>query len=957
MADFDINQYQATKNSLNGCAVTCQPATANAPSCANPNPSGFDINKYNQVKTEQSNPQVNESLIGTGAASATPQTPAASPATPDEIQKYNDALLEQTAESGYPFPQAPLTQEQANDIKQGEEKANATAQQTQQALGAKYEPDKLPGLQRLQLGMAPDFDLQQKKFFSWYPKSKGSEFDQVTGPNGEQFIKYKFNDKDQPALLSPGSVAAWNEWQQSANPENPPEVRGKAFINAVFHTLENNPVESAEAVTLAAIAPEAGTLRSAIGVPVAFREAATSYFSPQMTSLDDAFHHYLNSTTQAAWDSANVLGSYLLTAGALSGYNLYKGYGILPRTEAGNEAIDALKRLKDKMLTVGMDPNIVGKMNFIPSQVASSRILKNATALASRLIDTIPAYVTKQRELGAQFLKKSYNPQDVEAGLQSSDNIVPSKSGTIPSAIEGTKETATLNGPPNPNVNFTQAMGQINNDFGNYAKNSQGEVTAAYNRARAIEEPQFDPTPALDAAYKADAGVKLATRNPVTGTIEGQTINPPQPDLQKAIDLIKQWGTNPPRAITQTLPNGQVIEHNVVDQINALRQQVWGMTQADPKTGAVRADAATARDIYNGLTQMMENTRNQNPAFNAAWKNASAMARQRFENLENPLLARGYRQNEGDMLTTGTSSGKTLMGESGRQIENLQQLKDMADRGVIRPQSYASLLQAEKTKLLSNPYTVSDTIDKMDDEYKNLLFNGDTAEINSYKQFGNIFKEIKNSGIEDSVANNRRAVDMIEQLVNTGQTNGNTYAMLKHIATDNPNSGAGQTIRAGVLNKLFLDAIRVDKTNYALDQNTFDSFMRNAAPENKDLMQFLQPEDIQHLKDLQLYLHTIEEGASSLGAGIVGMQQTSRLQSLEKEALKELAVDWSMGRVLTNPSFHKIMYGTNGFNPIKGNLLKSLSLILGASGPQRSIDISSKPVNEQTDDILKNGTK
>lgn len=917
--------------------------------------------------------QNNASQLTTCQPTDAPVTPTSG--APTVQQMSNEQTFDTLSKAGVYDQGAPMIScEQLNQtakgFQQGEQQTQNTATQTEQALGAKYDPNALSLAQREKLGAAPNFGTEQEAFTKMFPEGS---MEQVKGPTGEAFIKFKTSADGQPALLSPGSVKAWSDYYNSFNTDLPSDQRVKLIGRALMNTMADNPRETVDTVLLTLLTGPGGFIRNAARVMGGSVVSGQAMDQPYRQENDASVPSYAATLTRDAWNGTIATAGYLVGALGNGINNLTHGAGIVKLSPEGKSAMEALDRLKDIMRTNGVPEEELNHMNYLPTQVTDIKLLQRFANVMSRLIGSLEEHVKGQKLMGEQSLSTAYDKGDVEKNLQTKDRgWNETKSGTIPEGVQ-TYRNSALEGdrPASPDVSHIEAAKGLNDELGTYADRSQKTVSDLYKQRDDIlkktgASPQYDPSPALDAADKAEKGTPQPYTQPAkqvptsllgpNGQPLGNITQPPKQavnqieplkgdDINDVVNGIRNWKNSTP--VDHVDANGKVT--TVADQINAFQRRLYDLSRPDPLSGAVRLDPARAQIIRNGLQQMLDNPSGPGTSYlayqkaNEAAKNA---ARGRFETLDNPLLARGYKQSEGDLVTPGSASIKTMLGETGRQVENLQQLEKWSQQGVISPGSYQKVIDSEKTKLLANPDTLKTTLDKMDPEFKKQIFK-DPNELSTYSALGDIYDRLNKSGIQQAVANQTKATQVIRQLIQTGQTNGNTYTQLKKIVDMNPDSDLGKTLRAGVLDNFLRETAHIDRGNIFLDTQKFDSYLETKVgdPVEGKLLQFLTRTDMQHVKDLQMYLQTIGRGENSLGASFQAYAEAGQISKLEHEAIIGLIENYGLSQMMVSPKWQKIFYGSGKTGMTsEGGLIKRIAVAATAANTSKK-DLSTQTSN------------
>lgn len=910
----------------------------------------FDPNEFQKYLQVQQTPGVGQSFPGGVVARPTqqPHVTSYSGVSPGDIgfscptrPAPNDPMT--LLNSNTPVGEALRAKSEENTATNSAQD-QSVARQTEQALGAKYDPNALSTTERTRLGLAPNFSEQAKVFQDMFPEGK---IDSLQGPDGTRYVRIQKTPNDQPFLLSPGSVKAWSEFSNTIKNPNASDLdKAQAAATSISRWMEDNPRLTAKVgietlVTMASggaglgIAGTTGALVSA--------DVATN------AALDLPYNQ---GTGQVAVDS--MLDGAALLAGYGAGYignaglALARGRGILATSAEGKQMLKDAEQLRQMGKAQGMSDEELKGLTPMPHQVTSSKLVQLQTGIASRLIDTISHYVDNQRTLVSKIFRGQYDRGDIEGLINNTDEADKGnyemfgndqRTGTFPQAVQNVKTRHELPITPAPNITSSEAGNLINTDLGTYADRSRSAVNGLYQHARSIEEPQFDPKPALDAVAEAERGVSTLSnyeKTPIFGTDTDAQGNPiqirtdinkettpiktPSPDLQRLIDKIKIWQNNPPMPVARQLANGEIVTDSVTDQLNALRQEAYDLAQGNNKAGETRQPEALAKKIYGGLTDMLNNTKNVNPDFQKAWQDASAAAKKRFDYLEDPIVRRGYKQDEGDILSPGSTSVNTM----GGQVENLQKLKQMAQDGVISPKAYEAEIDSQKRRLFADPENLSQKLSQLDKQKPDLrdeLFK-DPAELQLYRNLGTAYDKIKAGGLDEAIDKSTNAYSLVDKLFKGGDL---TTAEINSLAKADPTSPLGKQMRAAVLDHIWGLSTNMDRGTQRLTSSALESQIRNATAEGGKLTRLLTPADRKALDMFLRYNQGTEEGKGSLGASFAAYSEMSKIRELEHEALMKLVESFGFGKFVTSKFGQKVFYGSAGYAPQPGTLLKALA--------------------------------
>lgn len=865
---------------------------------------GFNPQEYQKYTATQNTPGVDQSFPGGVIA------PQAS-----TVPNYNKpgASFMDIMSAGSPAAATnPTPEQQQQDTQQQQvwqqewNKQQDVANQTEKALGAKYDPNALSDIERTKLGSAQENGDIDSEVKSMFPTGTISH---VQGTDGTDYVKIQKDYKEDPFLLSPGSVKAWSEWYNIGNnPDLSPLERANTFANAVSHWTEDNPKASSK-IALETLLTGEGGLMANTGRLVAGDAGANLAWNKGSLST---------STTDTMVDGAMIMAGYGAGATANAAVALARGRGILMKSKEGIQMLRDADQLKQLGSQQGLSENELNNLTPMPNQVTNNKLVQLQTGIASRMIDTLSHYVDNQRTLASKIFRGQYDSGDVEGLMKpvtGEDTFSSTRSGTLPDAVDALK-AGKATPITAPSTNSLDAASGINNDFGSYAARSKGKVDDLYNQARSIEEPQFDIRPAINTAEDLEKGIK---------TSQGTQLHSLSPDLQNIVSKVKAFNNEPLLGYT----DAEGKSTSAMDQLNTLRSQLYPLTQeGSDAAGRVRTDTAEAKKLYGSLTDVLNNTTNITPGFQKAWKIASDAASQRFGYLDDPLLRRGFKQDEGDILSPGSTSANTL----GGQTENLQKLQGMVKDGVISQNSYDALIDSQKRKLFADPATLSDklsALQKQKPELLNQLFS-DPAELQDYKNFGDAYKNLGKTNIEGAMGDTSNAYALVDRLFNSG-TKDLTTAQLDYLAKATPNSPMGKQLRAAALDHIWAQATNTDRGTLKLSSSGLDTQVRNAQSQGGYLTRLLTPEDTKALDMFLRYSQGVDKNVGSLGSSFAAYSEASKLREFEHEAIMKLVESAGFGKFVTSNLGQKVLYGSTDFEHQPGLLLKKLGAAAGTA--------------------------
>jgi hypothetical protein len=797
---------------------------------------------------------------------------------------------------------------------------------------------------RAAIGLGDTFTAKYNTFKKFYPDGDMRE----VNDGGTNTLVYTpdANNKSLPwARLTPTFQEGVNAYLQiQKDPSTNPAQKTAASMLLIGRAIEDNSGEAATTAIMTLLTGGGGLWRQGAKLVAAgegSKLATHDALEASGVSTGESSPQVLAKGTIEGLEAFASLGVIKAGAGVLNaGRAVLKGVasglsgsGMFEISPAAKEARDALDRLKNIALLHGVDPKTIDAIGYMPNQLVSLPLLERWSKQAQSILGKIGNYLEVQKTFLSDTVKRMLSPEDLQKAVsrgQQADTLA--------------RGAAIDTGPANPNVSFKKAGDVYAGDLGGYADRSQAKVRELYAARDATlkpgEAPQYDPKPALDAVAQAEKGTpqpytEAPTPSKTLVDAEGKPlmmpgkeqvnqIEPLTPEAQNIADKIKLWQSSPPKPFTNK--DGTVT--TVADQIQAMQRQLYDLSRPDA-SGAMRLDPTKATMMRSGLQTMLENPTNGNPAFQAANEAAKAAARERFTNLDDPLVRRGNRQDLESILTTPESSVQTMGATSGRQVSQLDRLKS-----IMLPENYETVLQSYRTNLLNNMDKLSDTMDRMDPELRSRIFPDDkTAQ--AYKDLGTTWKQINEAEIGSTAEANRNAnpeytkqagAKYIDQLLQDKDVT--NLQTIENIVQANPETQFAQSIRAGLMQHIAMQSLGTFRGATSVSAPALTETLNKY--DYKTLSRFLTPEDKSLLQDINTTAQQIERTGGT-GDALVGAQKASEIMSLKKEVLQTLVEHWWIGSRWTRPGVQEFFYGKAGVDktPLQQVLSKAVEGLSG----------------------------
>ena len=588
-------------------------------------------------------------------------------------------------------------------------------------------------------------------------------------------------------------------------------------------------------------------------------------------------------------------------------WNALKGGGLLSLNRGAEEAIEASSRL--------------GVPRPIAPQLAINPAFKRAAAQSAAASSSIKRYVDEQGQAAVRALDRIKPP----AGINLEQAL---------STVESQERNMILNRTRSllaRRVEAPEAGRRVQQLIDNWDDVAKTNVNKLYQKARTIEKPEFDLTPAINEAKNIERGVIAAGKGeapvvemekafgdvvPVFKSagkpggqirVSGTKGDPVQSEVLDVVNTMKQME---PGVIEITTQDGKLITG--VDQLNALRKRLY-----DAKTPAVgekpREAHAIAQRLYSAITDVIENPTNKSPGFVTAWQQANRAAANRFDTLDKVLIHKA--------LGSETPSQLAIRLIQPNQAENLALLK-----GLGQEQKYRAVQDNFKTRLLDKPETLLKTLDSYDTPTLNLLM--DKPEQAIFRDVGSKLQRLDSLGIKQAIEKQSERGALAIEALNSGDSRAvQQYAALVQ-KSGGPQSPLGQSFRAGLIDNILGSVKKYEKAGEAIDFNKLNTVI--ADYEKKGLMKFLTPADVQHLKDQRVVAEMVKQ-VQDAGTSIAGAEAAGDIvYRTNTKALYHMARLMGFGRLLIMPSVNSFLIGTG---KAKSTLipLKMASGILGST--------------------------
>jgi hypothetical protein len=538
------------------------------------------------------------------------------------------------------------------------------------------------------------------------------------------------------------------------------------------------------------------------------------------------------------------------------------------------------------------------------SQVGSNPIIKRLQAQTEATTSKISDYIRVQQERAVAALSSLREREALEfvaGGVETLRNMHKDAITRLKAKIEGVDDIASTT--KTPGVDMSRGGLSLQAEVNDYVTRSSLLVDRSYTLAREKGTPEFDISPLKAAANEVESVVlargkaverKMSILGPdgVPLTIlqhEKVPLQKVHPQVQEQIDLIKR--------LDPTLPTVKTADGTPVDateQLRAVRSNLWKLKQtsinADPEE---RARAEQASTLYSVITRVLQNPKNADTEFVAAWANANKMAADRFSTLEKLVVVKAAN------TETPAQLAKRLAAPY--QVDNLRTLK--------------SAIPADNFRLFQRA-VISDLIaDNNIDQLSRRLAQFDRETLNELIPLGTQRRlaaiglgvdRLKHAGIEDAVKSQETFAGAINQLLQNNDDAG-LKTFVSMVTAREPTDKVRRTARATIMEKIFSSAVKQTDQGAVVDGKQLMAVVKQL--EEKGLNKILTADDrsmLGHLTTLAPYMKVKSDAGTDLvAAGLVG-----QLREYSSDAVMSLVHLMGIGRLMTNRRVQRMLLGS-----------------------------------------------
>jgi len=622
---------------------------------------------------------------------------------------------------------------------------------------------------------------------------------------------------------------------------------------------------------------------------------------------------------------ANVQGGFSAIGGGVGlglgkGLEAMSGGPSLSLAPGAEQAVRAGDRLGlERNLTVG--------------ESIDNPILKKIEGQSGATLPTIQRYMTARAGELRDVVKKMGDKKEARKLLKSDELARANRAerAEILQMMKGSQPRSTL----------SEGGEALNNGIGRYHKRSSQRVTAAYVRARNIEEPAFQISELQQLAREVQESVPFE-KTPIEtpGSILGLDGKPLATVIEKGGQgragealrgdvsaIIRQIRDAHPGLPPTVASNGLPVP--ATEQLRAWRSALW-----DAKTPAVGENFTNqhrqAGRLYDKITDILKDP-SGSPAFRKEWGIANGMAAERFRTLDQLLVMKGAKSETPAQLARRLANPN--------QVDNLRVLRES-----IPSEQFAKFQDAVKFDLLENADSLTKRLNSFDKATLDTLLS--PVEQGLFRKMGTKIDALNSLKVREIIQRQTKVGAAVRDMFTRNDTA--SISLLSEMVEKN----GGQR---GPLGRQLRSAIIEDFKERVLIKEGGVTSVSPAAIEaaitefrNKGVTKFLTMSDMKTLANLDEFLPFIRSStdsgtslqAASAAAGLRGnIASLITGQSLATSSLQTVAEHAGVGWLFTTGA--PALRGTGkrkARRAIKGPMSKAVALLSLASNDKGAYD-------------------
>lgn len=406
-------------------------------------------------------------------------------------------------------------------------------------------------------------------------------------------------------------------------------------------------------------------------------------------------------------------------------------------------------------------------------------------------------------------------------------------------------------------------------------------VSHAYAEARKYGEPGFDISGLQETATGILKGVPAAAEGGV------ENVRKLNPELARIADEIAKL--NPDAMMDSSISPSPPFE-----VLSELRGRLFDLKT--PVDGVYRNEHRLASQLYTALSDTMKSPAGSYAPFVESWKKATALAKKRFDTLEQEFISKALR--------TGEAGDVEGLFRSLFRPNNANQIKftreALAKHGIGKWNDFREGAIAD---LVSDPYGMWRTLKSFDDETLKEIFTG--PEIGELKSIAFQFQRLSQAGIKEAALKQTQATSLVSDLIGSMNTAGADELFR---ISGGRNTPLGQKVRAGIVEWVYDRALERTKRGTQINrQSIIDSV---STLKQAGMLKFLTNEDKRALHVLLPdYLALVRGLKTDTGESIRRATIVQNLTDKPTEAIVDILEEVGIGRIMTTKWGHDIVYG------------------------------------------------
>jgi hypothetical protein len=374
-----------------------------------------------------------------------------------------------------------------------------------------------------------------------------------------------------------------------------------------------------------------------------------------------------------------------------------------------------------------------------------------------------------------------------------------------------------------------------------YRRDSQTVVRNAYGEASQFGSPQFDLGPAVESAKSLTKPLQYmrAMSEEDTALMRSLGLDPANPAnrsmvaQRRAPDEVQGVA----RQIAEADPNSIQLEN-----LMAWREELGDL--AFPGADQIfRRPNRAAQELYNAITEVIENPSNLEGTFGAAWRSANDKAARRFKTLEAATVTQLARADDQLTVQTVAQLADTLIQPN--QYDNLVLLSGLGESG---RKAGRAMQEVFETRVLGmeNSAAMRAEINRFDPQTLNLLMP--QARQRQYRDMIAGLEGLEATNVQQSLQAQSRAVPLLNDILDNRSSRGLDYLFDMVDSTGGVNGEFGTALRHGIKDRL-ISKFMVSEGDRAVRVSALNKEMR--ALRERGLDRYLTTADKQAINDIK----------------------------------------------------------------------------------------------------------